>query len=264
MSSSFQGSKPAGRNRRERLTARLWAVWSWPASLIWGLFWAAVIILTPGLRQRRWLAGRAARGLLRLNGVSVEVTGLSHIPKSGCILAANHASYLDGLLLTAVLPPRFAFVIKREVTRVPFVHRLLARLDSVFVNRFDARDVLRDSAQIFIRARRGEAMAIFPEGTFGPEPGLRPFRRGAFLAASRANLPVVPIALSGSRARLPAGSWTILPGKVGVSMMPALAAPGPSRTARTQLARTVRKQIAEETGEPDLDVAGTPRLRKGA
>lgn len=261
MSSSTDTSKWPVRNGRERLIAGLWAAWSWPVSLAWGLAWGLVIILTPGLERRRWLAGRTARGLLRLNGIAIRVEGLPQVPKTGCILAANHASYLDGLILTAILPPRFAFVIKREVTRIPVVHRLLARLDSVFINRFDARDVLRDSAQIFRRARRGEALAIFPEGTFGPEPGLRPFRRGAFLAASRAGLPVVPIALTGSRRCLPATSWCIFPGRIRVDVLPAVTPGGASPVARARLAEAVRDAIAAATGETDRIGSGAEDVR---
>ncbi len=82
------------------------------------------------------------------------VRNLERIPAGQCVVVANHASYLDGLVMTAALPPRFGFVIKREMERVPLAGALLRRLGSEFVERFnrhrggaDARRVLRTAVE---------------------------------------------------------------------------------------------------------------------
>src|SRR6185503_19570849 len=98
-----------------------------------------------------------------------------------CILAINHSSYLDGLAIAAALPRPFSFVAKKELAG-NFVSRLfLRRIGSVFVERLTAL------------VHAGTSLAFFPEGTFTRIPGLRPFRLGAFVAATRAQVPIVPV-----------------------------------------------------------------------
>ena len=69
----------------------------------------------PGLSRRRWLARGTARAFLHLAGMPLTVEGLECLPSGPCVLVANHASYLDGVAFMAALPPRFGFVIKREM-----------------------------------------------------------------------------------------------------------------------------------------------------
>lgn len=252
MSSVHSDSNNATRTRTERLMARFWCLYSWPVTIVWVLVTGSITMLLPGRSRRRWFAGRAARGLCRLVGIRVKTLIREPLPTGGCIVAANHASFLDGLVLTAVLPPRFSFVIKREVTRVPFVSLLLRRLDSLFVDRFNSQAVVRDANKMLKRARLGEAIGIFPEGTFGPNPGLRPFRAGAFLAAVRANLPVVPISIRGARRCLPAGTVSILPGRVEVEIHEAIVCERLDREARFELSGSVRQRILSALDEPDL------------
>ena len=90
------------------------------------------------------------------------------------------------------------------MTRVPLAHFLLRRLGSEFVERKDARQTVADARRLLQTARRSESLAFFPEGTFTSEPGLRRFHNGAFAAAVRAQMPVVPIVIRGSRHMLPA------------------------------------------------------------
>ena len=113
-------------------------------------------------------------------------------------MAANHSSYMDGVILAAVLPPRFGFVIKREVTKVPLVHFFLRRIGSQFVERFDTRRGASDARRILALAESRQCLAFFPEGTFRAEPGLRRFQSGAFAAAVRGDVPLVPVVIRGS------------------------------------------------------------------
>jgi 1-acyl-sn-glycerol-3-phosphate acyltransferase len=234
-----------------RWTDRLYSLWVWGAGGSFAVLVALVIVCVPRVERRRRLARAAARGLLRLAGLPLAVRGLEHLPEQGCIVAANHASYLDGIVLTAALPPTFSFVIKREVTRVPLVSLLLRRLRSHFVDRFDARAGRADLSGLIRRAQRGQAIGIFPEGTFIAEPGLRPFRKGAFLAACRAGLPVAPVAIRGTRAILPAHRWSLQRGSIVVEVMPAVAA-GDRTLAATEILRdAVRGAVLAACGEPD-------------
>lgn len=216
----------------------------------------ATVGLLPELALRRRLARRAAAAVFRLAGLRVDVTGLHHIPDENCIVVANHASYLDGVILTAVLPPRFGFVIKREMTRVPVAHYLLRQLGSEFVERFDPGRAARDARRILAKAEARESLAFFPEGTFRAEPGLRRFHNGAFAAAARGNLPLVPVVIRGSRQVLPAERTLPRPGRIEVLVKPPVIQP-PGSPARSLL-EAARRSILEDLPEPDLSHSRHP------
>lgn len=217
-----------------------------------------LIILAPGLALRRRLARRLAQLLLLLAGAKPSVRGLEHIPAEACVVVANHASYLDGVLLKAVLPPRFSFVIKEEARSIPLGGFMLRRLGSEFVNRHDGHAGARDAKRIFRAAERGQALGFFPEGTFVREAGLRPFRLGAFSTACRGQLPVVPVAISGSRRMLPSGAWLPRPSRLVIVVLPAHRPAGTDRHAAQALMASVRDAMKPEINEPDLGRQGAP------
>ena len=213
----------------------------------------ALLVVIPGREACRRIVRRAAACVFRLTGTRLHVRGLSHIPSEPCIIVANHASYLDGPLLTAVLPPRFAFVIKREMTRVPLAHFLLRRVGSEFVERNESGRTAADTRRLLQKARQSESLAFFPEGTFTAEPGLRRFRNGAFAAAVRAGMPVVPVVIRGSRHMLPAGRILPRPGRLDVIVKPAIRLSETLHAAA--LLDEARRSILADVGEPDLMVA---------
>ena len=211
-----------------------------------------LVAVMPGFDRRRRIARFTARLILRLAGIPLETRGLHNIPEGSCIVVSNHASYLDGIVMTAALPPVFSFVIKREVTSVPGVHLMLRRLGSQFVDRFDYRRSAVDARRFLRSASSGQALAFFPEGTFRAEPGLRRFHAGAFVAAARSRLPVVPTVIRGTRALLPADCLLPCPGRVEVRILPALFVAGDQSSDIAALRDCARQQILAESGEPDL------------
>ena len=229
----------------------LYAAWFWcvgaPLLLLTGL----AVCATPGIARRRRLARAGARNLLRAIGMPLQVDGLEHLPGGACIVVANHASYLDGIVLTAALPPDFSFVIKREALAVPLLGLLLRRLRSHFVDRFDRKAARADAGRMIRSAASGHPIGIFPEGTFIAEPGLRPFRRGAFLTACRADLSVVPIGIRGTRRALGGGSWRPHRGALKVEIRAALRPCGRTLAAAESLSTAARAQVLDACGEPD-------------
>jgi 1-acyl-sn-glycerol-3-phosphate acyltransferase len=225
-----------------------WRVWL--AVILFTLPSMVVIIALPGRDRRRRAAHWSARTLFRLLGVGLRVQGLEHLPRA-CIVAANHSSYLDGIVLTAALPPRFGFVIKREITRVPLVGWMLSRLGSEFVERFDRKGAHRDASRLMKRTSEDSCLGVFPEGTFVLEPGLRDFHLGGFMAAVRAGLPVVPVAIRGTRHILPANCWRPRAGDLDVRILPPVAPQGRNGDAARQLRDAVRAAVLAHCGEPD-------------
>ncbi len=216
------------------------------------LFSLIVALIVPGQERRRRLVAGAARASFVLSGVPVHVDGLHNLPDGHCVVVANHASYADGVLLKGFLPPRFSFVIKGEMRNIPIVHFLLRRAGSKFVERFESAGSARDARQIVKAARGGESLGFFPEGTFIRKRGVGPFRPGAFVAAIKGEMPVVPVAISGTRALMPSGSIWPRRVPIRIEILPAI---GPDDSAfgdgRT-LAENTRQRILAVLDEPDL------------
>lgn len=215
-----------------------------------------VALFAPGVDRSRRIARGGARLFLALAGLRPRVVGLERLPAGASVVVANHASYLDGIVMQAVLPPRFAFVIKREMVRVPLASVLLRKIGSEFVERFDHQKSALDARRVLKTAAGGQALGFFPEGTFVARPGLGHFHVGAFKAAVRAGLPVVPTVIRGTRAVLPAGRFLAAPGRIEVELMPPLPPPAPDQPDGVARLRTAaRSAILSRLGEPDLDAA---------
>lgn len=230
------------------------ALWAWTAfALLAAPVWLGVVLL-PGLARRRRFARWAARALAFATGTRLEVEGLETLDAAGqVVLAANHSSYLDAFALSAALPPRFAFVAKKELVENPLARWPLARLGCVFVERFATREAVADAGAAGAALAAGESLVFFPEGTFRRPPGLMGFRLGAFLLAARAGIPVAPAALVGTRAILPAGRWLPRPGSVRVALAPPVAPGGHDLPAAVALRDAVRSAVLERCAEPDRE-----------
>src|SRR5258708_8681752 len=163
----------------------------------------------PSLRQRRVVAGVAGRAFLWLTGIPFTVEGLQRLPNTPCVVVANHASYIDAIAIVAALPPDFAFVIKKEMVRVPLASLLLRRLGSQFVERFDRHKGATDARRVLKMAATGQSLMFFPEGTFDETRQIGKFLWGAFTTAKRAQMPVVTVAIHGTRDVMPPGSPSI-------------------------------------------------------
>jgi 1-acyl-sn-glycerol-3-phosphate acyltransferase len=242
------------------------AALSVPLRLVYGIYAAALflvvaivsllgVLLLPTLSARRGTARIAARSFFFLAGMPLKVRGKSHLPPGQCVVVANHASYLDGVVMTAALPPRFGFVIKREMNDVPLAGLLLRRIGSEFVERFDRHKGATDARRVLRTAASGHSLVFFPEGTFKPEVGLGKFHTGAFAIAARANCPVVPAVIFGTRRNMPATRVLPRPGPLEVHYLEPIgtAVAMPDDDPALVLRDRARAAILRHLGEPDLD-----------
>ncbi|MEM1262189.1 MAG: lysophospholipid acyltransferase family protein [Pseudomonadota bacterium] len=207
-----------------------------------------IAALVPGIARRRTIARAGARTFFTLAGLRIDVHGLAHLPAAPCLMVANHASYVDGVLMTAVLPPRFAFVIKNEMQSVALMGRFLTWIDSLFVERNDVRQSAADARRIMRAAKSGTPLAVFPEGTFKAPRGLMTFRQGAFRVAARLELPVVPVTITGTRTILADGARLPSFARIRVVIDPPVISP-----ETESLIAECRRAILARLGEPDLD-----------
>jgi 1-acyl-sn-glycerol-3-phosphate acyltransferase len=128
----------------------------------------------------------------------------------------------------------------------------MRRSGARFVERFKSSQSARDARQIVKAARSGESLGFFPEGTFLKEPGVGRFRAGAFMAAIKGGMPVVPIAVSGTREMLGAGRALPRPARIRVDIQPPILPDDPAYGNHHILAETARQRILSALDEPDL------------
>jgi 1-acyl-sn-glycerol-3-phosphate acyltransferase len=213
---------------------------------------SVLALIVPGLGLRRRLIHALARVGLMVLGLRISVRGADQLPHSSCIVVANHCSYLDGVVLKAVLPPRFSFVIKREAAAYPLAGLLLRRIGSEFVDRGSLGGRQSDARRVVRRAEAGHSLVFFPEGTFTAEPGLRRFHVGAFVAAARARQALVPVVIRGTRRSMRSGAIVPRAGRLEVEILEPLV-PGPDRAAAEMLRREARRRMIARLDEPDLE-----------
>ncbi len=214
-----------------------------------------ILLFVPRLDLRRRVARFSARTVFVLAGMKVTMRG-NPLPEGPCVVVANHASYLDGIVLFAALPPEFSFMIKREITSAPLFGPLLRRLGMQFVERVDIRRGAIDTRRLIRHARAGQRIAAFPEGTFRSEPGLGLFRDGAFRAAVAGGQDVVPATIRGSRSILPAHRRLPVPGKIEIVLhAPVRVAVGGNREEVARVRDLARDAILSALDEPELDFA---------
>jgi len=230
----------------------LYGLYGWLVFILCFLFALLATVLVPNAPLRHRLAAEGSKAIFVLGGIPAEIQGLENVPEGNAIVVANHASYADGFLLKGYLPYRFAFVIKGEMRKIPVAHFLLRRSGSKFVERHEQAGSSRDARQIVKAAKDGESLAFFPEGTFIREPGIGRFRAGAFVPAIRGNLPVVPIAILGTREMLPAGRLWPRPVRPRILVLPPILPGDPAFDNHKLLAETARQQILAVIDEPDL------------
>ncbi|MBM3565370.1 MAG: AMP-binding protein [Alphaproteobacteria bacterium] len=255
--------------RRIARIAGDWAfgVYAWTLAVLAALAVIPVLILLPA-EAARWAVLRGGLNLLaRLAGIPFAIRGLENLPPAAqpCIFAVNHMSYLDGFVMAAAIPRIFSFVAKAELKGNPLVRVLLGRIGAAYVRRTDKEGSLQDARRLAEQAKVGRSLLYFPEGTLTRAPGLLPFRVGAFEAAIAAGLPVVPIAIRGTRSVLRDGTWRPQRGPIIVTIeQPLWPADIAIRTGGDPWATTiglrdaVRNRILRHCGEPDAQHERAP------
>src|SRR5258706_5530824 len=183
--------------------------------------------------------------VLRVVGIKVRVHGMENV-RSGqpYIFASNHVSWFDVPSLAKILP-RNKFVAKSELFKVPIFGRAMRAVGMVEIQRenrkaaFGAYDVAAE------RIRAGNSVVVFPEGTRGHEYPLRPFKKGPFVLAIAAGVPIVPIILHGTIEIMPRNSLWAHPGTIDIHLLEPVITTSVDYDHREVLMNTVRARMAD-------------------
>jgi len=257
----LQGVLPKLRSMMRQIQAFLYASWCWLLYCFLAPVVGLLVLMLPTEKSRWAVMGGAVRILASLTGTRIIIRGRKNLPAKNkqCIFVSNHASYLDGYVLTGILDRPLSFIAKAELKAKSVVYFLLKRVDTLFVERFDQQQGLEDTRAITAKGGTGRSLFFFPEGTFMRMPGLLPFRMGAFTTAARLNIPIIPVAVRGTRSMLRADSWFPRRGLITVSIGSPIypeAVPAGSKqdvwAGALRLRDQTRQWILLNCGEPDL------------
>jgi len=256
---------------------------AWGAVLVLGVpTWLCVLVL-PG-RSRRWRVLRRAGSAL-CSAVGIDLTVEHHHRQEppqpgGAVIVANHASFVDSLALLLAIPGPLTFTAGGTLASQRVAGPFLRRLGAVFVGTDDPRRATASVATLSALARAGETLVFFPEGGLSRQPGLRRFHLGAFLVALDTAVPVVPVAIRGSRQVVPPGRRLPHQGSVEVVVGPPILHQTPEEiagdspppggegassrqdnrwAAALALQFEARRWIADHCGEPDTTRAPSAR-----
>lgn len=236
-----------------RIAAALFGVYAWTVFALIAAAAYLLIMLPHGLSRRRLIARQAARLAFRCTGYPLKVTGLEDLPGAPHILIVNHTSFIDAIALTALLPapPGYAFTARQQFRQQGVFCPLLRALGLVVLRRYEPQHLSSNIELITRTLRQGERVVMFPEGGFVAAPGLRRFHAGAFVAATRADVPIVVGALRGARRALPPRTW--LPCRTGIELKigPVLSTSGTDRASIAALREEARRLMLPMTEEPD-------------
>ncbi len=186
-----------------------------------------------------------SRTILWGAGVRVDVENPEHLAEHrGQILVSNHQSWFDVFALAASLPVPFSFVGKKELNRVPFLGHAWEKVGHVAIDRSDHQSALAALGSMDGQLHdEGRTIIMFPEGTRSPTGELTRFKKGAFVMAIKAQTPVVPVALVGTRRIMKKGDWKILRGHVTVRVGEPIPTAGLTLRDRDDLSARAREAI---------------------
>lgn len=214
-----------------------------------GLFIGIVLRWTRGL----YALGHAGVWLaLALAGIRYRVAGRDHVPGSAVVFCSNHESNVDPPILFQALHPELHVLYKAELHRFPIMGTIFDIGGFVPIDRGDREKALASIGRGAAALRSGRSFLIFPEGTRSRTGALLPFKKGGFIMAIEAQVPIVPVAVQGGRAAMRKGSAFVRPVKVSVRIGEPIPTAGLTLDDRDELIQRVRDAVQRLLNEGSL------------
>jgi 1-acyl-sn-glycerol-3-phosphate acyltransferase len=231
------------------MLAAIRSVVTYVAILAYILVVAPVALFVGGvLRSKRGMYALGHGGVwlaLVLGGIRYRVTGREHVPASAVVFCSNHESNVDPAVLFEALHPQLHVLYKAELHRFPLMGWVFDVGGFVAVDRGDREKALASISRGAQSLRSGNCFLIFPEGTRSRTGSLLPFKKGGFVMAIEAQVPIVPVAVQGGRAAMRKGSAVVHPVSVSVRIGTPVPTAGLTLADRETLIRRVRGDVQQ-------------------
>jgi 1-acyl-sn-glycerol-3-phosphate acyltransferase len=250
-----------------RLRGWLTTLYAAVAMVFFFLISLPVMLVTRSGDLPMWLARKAwAPWGLKVGGCKLEVRRLAPLPDGPAIFAANHESTIDIWAVVAAIPRGVRFVAKAELFRVPIFGWYMALGGHVPIERRDHASAVASLSLAARKIRGGTSIIVYPEGTRSHDGRVHAFKKGPFVIAAEAGVPVVPVAVVGAGQVTPKNLLHVHPGTIRVILGEAVRPadfPG-----RDDLLREVRRRIIAMHRDAgglggDVDVAVAARGLEG-
>lgn len=224
--------------------------WVWfvyiPFLLLSTAFWGSIAVMVSLISHK--LAFRCgtlwARGLMLANFTRLTVHGRQHLAAGQAyVIMPNHSSLFDIPALASIWQWDFRWVMKQELRRVPFLGPACAAFGNVFVDRHNRNAAiasLRDAQPMFAR---GTSLLIFPEGRRSRTSEMLPLKKGGFMVALDAGLPILPVTVANTQKVLPNDGIALMPGHVVITIHPPIDPGDYGVERRDELMRDVARVI---------------------
>ena len=182
---------------------------------------------------------------LAMNGITVTLTGAEYLPDGPVIFMSNHQSNFDILSLLAAIPRQIHWIAKKELFEIPVFGPSMRRGGYIPLDRGDGRKALQSMDEAAATIHQGKSVVLFPEGTRSTDGNLLPFKRGGFILARKADVPVIPVTINGSGRINPANQIRLYSGDIHITLHPPIAVPSGLRRsdAESWMMENVHKQI---------------------
>ena len=214
---------------------------------ILGSLWGLVLRLVDGSGDRVLDLARAWSGwVISFAGVKIAVENRANlVPDQPYVFMANHASSLDIWAVFVAIPRRIRLIAKKQLARIPLLGWVMWAGRFIFIDRQNSVAARRSIDEAGQRIHDGDSVLIFPEGTRTRDGTLGPFKKGGFHLAMKAGVPVVPVALRGTRELMPRGSLLLHSGTITAIIGEPIPTQELSDEERTTLSERVRNVVQD-------------------
>lgn len=187
------------------------------------------------------------RTILWVSGIRVHLSGIEHCRlQRSCIFMCNHQSNYDIPVLLGKLPVQFRWLAKAELFKIPLFGRSMRGAGYISIDRFDRSSAFKSLDRAAKTIQQGTSVMIFPEGTRSTDGKLRPFKKGGFVLAVDAGVPIVPVIIRGTYEIMPKGRLLVRRQPVSVHVQPPIPTSAYTRETKEALMSLVRRSMTSE------------------